>query len=328
MAPSAPSGHSAASATAAAASTCAASDGAAARRVGTTRGAGPPPRGAASPKRARHGSSASSVVDEADAEASATVNPRPPGVSSFVAEAADAAASASTASPEVRATGLSPVVFSAPDLPHGELSNFFSTPVRFCGVQYPTSEHAYQAQKLLGPSSTPASRRAAALVCKQSTPFKAKLLASLNPPRRWAWQAQLADLAATLRQQGARQRDDWERVRLDVMLSVLRCKFRHNSACRAVLLATGERPLVERSRTDLFWAQNASGVGENNLGRLLAVVRRELRDELEAASANSAVSTAAGAAAETEDVTADAVENTPAADGGDSSFVLGTTGSQ
>ena len=279
MATSGPAGDSVASAAAAAASTPPASDGATVQRVGAARCAGPPLRRAASPKRARHESSSSTEATSTVVTAAADSRSR--GVLSAVARVAAASTAVTvsgTLSNDSAADGLSPAVFSAPDLQYGELSNFFNAPVRFCGVLYPTSEHAYQAQKLLGLSPTPASRRAAALVCQQSTPFKAKLLASLNPPRRYPWQAQLADLAASLRQQGARQRDDWERVRLDVMLSVLRCKFRHSPACRTVLLATGERPLVERSMTDLFWGQTASGVGENNLGRLLVVVRRELRE--------------------------------------------------
>lgn len=174
-----------------------------------------------------------------------------------------------------------PIVFSAPNLPYGELSNFFDAPVKFGGVQYPTSEHAYQAQKLLGPRSTPASHRAAELVCQQNTPFKAKLLANLNPPRRYQWQIELADLATTLRQQGARHRSDWERVKVNVMLEVLRCKFRQNGICRDVLLATNEQKLIERSKYDKFWGQTQDGVGENTLGKLLVIIREELRDKIE-----------------------------------------------
>lgn len=180
-----------------------------------------------------------------------------------------------------------PIVFSAPTLPFGELSNFYASSVTFCGVEYTTAEHAYQSQKFLGPGASDASRSAAELVRKQSTPFKAKLLAGLRPPRHYAWQQVLYTLAQELVQDGVALRADWEKVKVNVMLGVLRSKFRRDEACRAVLMQTGEQPLVERSASDTFWGQTADGVGQNVLGRLLVQVRRELRDEADSATAES-----------------------------------------
>lgn len=191
------------------------------------------------------------------------------------------------------------VVFSTPTLAFGMLSNFFDAPTRFCGVEYPTSEHAYQAQKFREPGANAGSLRAAELVRTQSTPFKAKLLASLNPPRHFQWQVDLGILAQELVHDGARLRADWEDVKVNVMRGVLRSKFRLNAACREVLMGTGTQQLIERSVRDVFWGQTTSGVGKNVLGQLLMQLRHELRveDEVEAAAA------AEVAAAEVTDLT-------------------------
>lgn len=168
------------------------------------------------------------------------------------------------------------IVFSRADLPFGELSNFFMVPVRFCGVVYPSSEHAYQAQKLLGPGASEASREGAELVRQQNTPYKATLLANLNPPTRYQWQQRLREITDDLFERGARVRDDWDGLKVNIMLGVLRSKFRWDDACRTALLGTGTRPLVELSATDTFWARTAAGVGSNKLGSLLERVRGEL----------------------------------------------------
>lgn len=76
-------------------------------------------------------------------------------------------------------------------------------------------------------------------------------------------------------------RSDWEHVRTKVMRWTLRAKLYQSAAFRDLLLATGERPIVEDSRKDRFWGAVPTGfnelVGENILGRLLMELREELR---------------------------------------------------
>lgn len=77
-----------------------------------------------------------------------------------------------------------------------------------------------------------------------------------------------------------RLRADWDAVRLDIMLLVLREKFRQSDVARQALLATGTAALVENSPRDAFWGSGrAIGVGQNHLGRLLMLVRNELRQQ-------------------------------------------------
>jgi len=76
-------------------------------------------------------------------------------------------------------------------------------------------------------------------------------------------------------------RPDWERVRVAAMRWVLRLKAAQHPRFREVLLATGERPIVELSYKDGFWGARPEGeflVGVNALGRLLMELREELRN--------------------------------------------------
>ena len=73
-------------------------------------------------------------------------------------------------------------------------------------------------------------------------------------------------------------RQDWELVKEDVMLDLLRIKF-HNPLCALVLLATGSRYLVEHNPIkgrDNYWSDDHNGTGLNRLGILLMKIRKEL----------------------------------------------------
>lgn len=61
------------------------------------------------------------------------------------------------------------------------------------------------------------------------------------------------------------------------MLHALRLKFAKGPP-RELLLATGERPLVEASPVDYFWGAGQDGTGLNRLGFLLQQVRAEACD--------------------------------------------------
>ena len=130
------------------------------------------------------------------------------------------------------------------------LSNFWPARVRFEGWEYPTSEHAYQASKTLA-------LKERALVQRQPSPGAAKK----------------AGRRVTLR-------DDWDELKLDIMLRILRRKFA-DLELKAKLLATGDAELVEGNTwSDTYWGVDfETGKGENHLGELLMRVRDELRKE-------------------------------------------------
>ena len=131
-------------------------------------------------------------------------------------------------------------------------SNFYPARVRFDGVVYPTVEHAFQAAKTLDPTWRQVMREA-------STAGIAK---------RYGRQVPL--------------RDDWEEVKCDIMLDLLRQKFA-SSILNATLRATGDQLLIEGNTWhDNFWGSclcaRCGNRGENHLGKLLMQVRAELRE--------------------------------------------------
>lgn len=74
-------------------------------------------------------------------------------------------------------------------------------------------------------------------------------------------------------------REDWDDIKLDVMLYGLRYKFsKHNPQLRQKLLSTGQTELVEYNWwNDTFWGVCLkTEMGENNLGKLLMQVREEV----------------------------------------------------
>ncbi len=130
---------------------------------------------------------------------------------------------------------------------HAFLSNFFPAPFVLDGIVYPTVEHAFQAAKCCDAAQAERIRRA-------PSPGAAKRLG-----RR------------------AQLRPDWEPVKLDVMHRCLRAKFAQHPDLAARLLATGSARLVEGNTWgDTFWGRTGSR-GRNHLGRLLMLVRAELR---------------------------------------------------
>jgi predicted NAD-dependent protein-ADP-ribosyltransferase YbiA (DUF1768 family) len=70
-------------------------------------------------------------------------------------------------------------------------------------------------------------------------------------------------------------RRDFDANKLDIMFKLLRLKFA-NAELAKMLIDTGDTILVEGNTwNDTFWGI-CNGVGQNNLGKLLMLVRREL----------------------------------------------------
>jgi len=74
------------------------------------------------------------------------------------------------------------------------------------------------------------------------------------------------------------RRDDWDDIRVKVMYALLVQKFKYPTL-RALLISTGDAELIEGTTWgDRFWGvdENAGGIGENHLGKLLMRVREEI----------------------------------------------------
>lgn len=131
---------------------------------------------------------------------------------------------------------------------HGCFSNFSRHSVFLKGKRWPTSEHYFQAQKFAGTEHEEAVR-----TCK--TPA---LAASMGRSRKLPL------------------RRDWDSVKDQIMLEVVRAKFTQHEELKAVLLGTGDAKLVEHTEKDSYWGDGGDGSGKNRLGQLLMKVRDEL----------------------------------------------------
>lgn len=129
------------------------------------------------------------------------------------------------------------------------LSNFFACQVTYNKVKYPSSEHAYQAQK-----STSSKLRS--LFAYLQTPYMAKKFG-----------------------EAIRLREDWEQVKLSIMAEIVRAKFQQNPALAKKLLATKNRALIEGNTWgDKFWGVYLDEGGQNHLGKILMRIRKELQE--------------------------------------------------
>lgn len=126
--------------------------------------------------------------------------------------------------------------------PYWFLSNFYKHDVNL------TNEHLYQAMKT-------SDWRQQIVVLSASSPGEAKKLGRL----------------VTLR-------PDWEEIKDDVMLELLRLKFSKGKKERHWLQDTRDAELTEGNTWgDRYWGK-VNGQGKNMLGKLLMQVRQEIRD--------------------------------------------------
>lgn len=134
--------------------------------------------------------------------------------------------------------------------PYRYLSNFWECKVPYEGVDYITSEHAFQAAKTLDPAE------------------RHRVACKLTPR-----DAKFAGQNVTLRH-------DWEKVKLQVMEDVVRAKFDANPDLKRALTDTGDAVLIEaNTHGDRYWGQ-VDGVGESHLGKILMKVRQDYQQSI------------------------------------------------
>lgn len=144
------------------------------------------------------------------------------------------------------------IVFYRLDEPYGEFSNFARFPIVLKGLEWPTSEHYFQAQKFAGTEHEEAVRRTSSAM----------------------------DAARMGRAHWRPLRPDWEEVKEDVMREVVWAKFTQHPALAELLLSTGDARIVEHSTKDGYWGDGGDGSGRNRLGEILMETRARLREQM------------------------------------------------
>lgn len=134
-------------------------------------------------------------------------------------------------------------------------SNFFPAPVELESLVYPTGEHAWQSLKYVDTAP--------------------ELAAKIQ-------QAETVDAAHMIsHSEGVdKHRRDWDSVKYDILLAIIRAKFRQHPPLLQELLATGDR-LIVNVDTDQWAGMSAAGgipTGQNNMGKALMQARKEFRE--------------------------------------------------
>jgi ribA/ribD-fused uncharacterized protein len=124
------------------------------------------------------------------------------------------------------------------------LSNFYSCRVIYGGIEYPSSEHAFQAAKSID----------------LSTRLTVRDLPTASQAKRYG-------------RHKIKLRDDWDELKIDIMRHIVFLKFVQNIDLRDKLIQTSPRELIEGNDWgDTFWG-TVNGVGENWLGKILMDIR-------------------------------------------------------
>lgn len=127
------------------------------------------------------------------------------------------------------------------------LSNFYPAKVEYDGLEYSSTEHAYQAAK----TEDAAQRRR---IREAQKPGDAKRLGKQ-----------------------VKMRTDWEQIKIGVMRDLVRQKFTNHKELKEKLLATGDAYIEETNTwNDTFWGV-CKGKGQNWLGKILMEIREELK---------------------------------------------------
>lgn len=143
--------------------------------------------------------------------------------------------------------------YRANEKPYGAFSNLYRRTIVFEGVEYPTSEHAYQAGK-------PRKDNVREWLMAAPTPS----LLAMAAHGLYVW-----DVAP-----------NWSKTKFDRMKQALCAKFTQHEDLKELLLSTGNARLVEKATIDnavnRLWGE-VNGVGKNMLGQLLMELREDLR---------------------------------------------------
>jgi hypothetical protein len=133
----------------------------------------------------------------------------------------------------------------------GFLSNLYPAKIVFEGIDFPSSEHAYQFGKFKD-------RKIAEWAMTAPKPHLIAILAH----NLFVW-----DIV-----------ENWSAIKLTRMEAILEAKFTQHSDLRSKLLATQDKMLIEESTTDAFWGIGKKGMGKNMLGILLMKIRKQMQE--------------------------------------------------
>ena len=138
-------------------------------------------------------------------------------------------------------------------------------PFKYNGIEYPTVEHAFHAQKLSDDDPEVENYRYAL----------STNVADVLPPN----EAKKFGGKKSFKENGFTLRSDWEKVKLKLMEEITREYYDANSEFIHKLVNTGEKLLVHKGfRIDDYWGVKGDDKGKNNHGNILMKLREEFKN--------------------------------------------------
>jgi predicted NAD-dependent protein-ADP-ribosyltransferase YbiA (DUF1768 family) len=172
------------------------------------------------------------------------------------------------------------ILFYRAEDAYGCFSNFSRHPVTIYGRTWKTSEHAFQAMKfhhspehVESVANALTAGQAAKLGRNRSYPMRS----DWDQPPVWEDRFKKPQPDDKLDRRVILTEDLFARVKDVVMYEVCKAKFEQHEDIRRVLLETHPYALIEDTTDDAYWGWGASKIGQNKLGRLLMLIRGELR---------------------------------------------------
>lgn len=127
-------------------------------------------------------------------------------------------------------------------------SNFSAHAVTYKGVTYPTVEHAYHAQKF------------------EDQNLRHMIMEAASPLVAW-------QIAQDLK---SKRRADWNSVKVGILKEIIQAKIEQHDEVRQALLSTGDEEIAEINPNDSFWGSGQDGKGQNQAGKILMQLRKDL----------------------------------------------------
>jgi len=128
-------------------------------------------------------------------------------------------------------------------------SNFSPHTIFYKGVEYPTVEHAYHSEKFDDEK-----------IKEEIKNAKSPLIA--------------LELAKKYKLQ---RKKNWNKIKIKVLLELVKEKVNQHDEVKNALLATGVEEIVEDNPNDSFWGVGRDGKGENQMGKILMRIRKEIK---------------------------------------------------
>ncbi|CAN5414867.1 NADAR family protein [soil metagenome] len=136
--------------------------------------------------------------------------------------------------------------------PYDPLNNWSAHQVRLWDKVFPTSEHAYHYKKF-----------------DMTATDVAQII--LSAPSPWAANRYSQTYKAQVR-------DDWDKLKLNIMQEILQAKAEQNDDVKTLLRRSGTKQIIENSPWDNFWGCGQDGTGENHLGKIWMAIRDKITD--------------------------------------------------